>query len=235
MSSPTPHRCLSVACSPAWWSRRRLSRGGDVRLGREGRRRDLRRVAEGADRGPRAADQLPARLRRQDTAGDHVRREPAGREAGRHRAGHAEGDHRRRGPRLLQAQRRRPQRRRPCLRQQPVRHQLPAGRLDADDAVRPAGHRLLGDPPGRRGRGDRGHQRPQAARDALRDPDRQGVLQGRDPGALPEHRVVRQRRVRRLRRQPGLLRQAAEQAEDRGSGDAGRHGQGADHQRPDHP
>ena len=42
----------------------------------------------------------------------------------------------------------------------------PAGRLDADHAVRPAGHRLLGHPPGRRGRRDRGHQRPQAARDA---------------------------------------------------------------------
>ena len=43
----------------------------------------------------------------------------------------------------------------------------PAGRVHAHHAVRPAGHRLLGHPPGRRGRRHRGHQRPQAPRDAV--------------------------------------------------------------------
>ena len=52
------------------------------------------------------------------------------------------------------------------VRGQPARRQTPAGRVHADHAVRPAGDHVLGRPPPGRGRRDRGHRRPQAARDA---------------------------------------------------------------------
>ena len=55
-----------------------------------------------------------------------------------------------------------------------------------------------------------------------------------DPRALPEHRAVRQRRVRHLRRQPGLLRQEAQGPHARRGRAARRPGQGADGVRPDH-
>jgi membrane peptidoglycan carboxypeptidase len=56
--------------------------------------------------------------------------------------------------------------------------------------------------------GPRGHHRAQAQGGPLRAGDRAGAVQGRDPRALPEHRLLRQRRVRHGHRGGLLLRQA---------------------------
>ena len=123
---------------------------------------------------------------------------------------HAAGDHRRRGPRVLQAQRRRPQGRRPGVRGQQQR--LPASRAPPRSPCSTSGCRSPTRRPTRRTSSTPPKDTPKrkVTRDEVRAAGREGAHQGPDPRALPQHRAVRQRRLRRLRRQPGLLRQEAQ-------------------------
>ncbi len=76
---------------------------------------------------------------------------------------------------------------------------------------------------GARGR-DRRHLRPQAPRAALRDRAGAEVLQGLDPRALPQHRLLRRRRVRHPGRRPALLQRQRQGPQPPPVGDAGRPG-----------
>ena len=211
-SRPTPHRCSSAACWPVWWSRRRPSPRSRCPAW-------PRRPA------PRHSGNLPTELTvtrapqisyiyASDgktllaTMYDENRRDvPLADISPVMQQGH----HRRRGPRLLQAQRRRHQGRRPRVRQQPERRRRPAGRLDADHAVRPAGHRLLGDPPGRTS--SPRPRTPAPARSARCSCALQVEKEFTKDEILERYlniAAVRQRRVRHLRRQPGLLQQGAQ-------------------------
>ena len=84
-----------------------------------------------------------------------------------------------------------------------------------------------------RGGRDRGELRPQDPRAALRDRLRGAVLQGLDPGALPQPRLLRRRRLRHPVRGPPLLRQERLRAQPRRVGAARRHRQEPDRPRPD--
>ena len=124
------------------------------------------------------------------------------------------GRHRDRGLPLLRARRHRPPRHAARLRQQPVRRGR-AGRVDADPAVRQAGAARAGaEHQGRQGARGRDQGRhgavvqPQAARAALRGGARGEVHQGADPRALPQHRLLRRRRLRRRGRGQALLQHA---------------------------
>ena len=85
---------------------------------------------------------------------------------------------------------------------------------------------------GARGR-DRRHVRPQGARAALRDRLRAAVLQGLDPGALPQPRLLRRRRLRHPVGRPSLLQQERQGPRLARVGRAGRAGQEPDRLRPD--
>ena len=164
-----------------------------------------------------------------------VRRVPQRRPAEGHPADHAERDRRRRGPRVLQAQRRRRQGRRPRVRQPTSRPASPAGRLHADHAVRAACRSPTRRPARRRwSTPPRTPRKRKIAEMKYALQVEKELTKDADPRALPEHRAVRQRRVRHLRGQPGLLRQEAEGPDGRRGRAAGRHGQGADRVRPDH-
>ena len=80
---------------------------------------------------------------------------------------------------------------------------------------------------------DRRHVRPQGARAALRDRLRAAVLQGLDPGALPQPRLLRRRRVRHPVGRPPLLQQERQGPRLARVGRAGRAGQEPDRLRPD--
>ena len=88
-----------------------------------------------------------------------------------------------------------------------------------------------GDDAGDRGRAGR-QLRPQDPRAALRHLGGEDAQQGRDPRALPEHRLLRRRRVRRRGRRPALLRHHGGQAHPAAGGHAGRAGAEPDGQQP---
>ena len=103
------------------------------------------------------------------------------------RAGDEARDHRDRGPPLLHQRGRRPARHR--ARRRPGRHvqkQARPGRLDDPAAVRQDRAR----------RPERPHGLPEAARGRARLPPHAQVVQGADPAQLPEHDLLRQRRLR---------------------------------------
>ena len=88
---------------------------------------------------------------------------------------------------------------------------------------------------GRRGRhrGRAGRQlRPQDPRAALRHLGREDADQGRDPRALPEHRLLRRRRVRHRGGRRALLRHHGGQAHPAAGGAAGRAGAEPDRAQP---
>ena len=95
------------------------------------------------------------------------------------------------------------------------------------------------DPPaaGRHARGTEGrhrrHLRAQAARAALRDRVRGEVLQGLDPGAVSQHRLLRRRRLRCAVCRPALLRQERLEAGPPRVRHAGRPGEEPHRLRPD--
>ena len=76
------------------------------------------------------------------------------------------------------------------------------------------------------------HLPAQADRAALRDRGRGAVLQGRDPGAVPEPGQLRRRLVRRPGRRPALLRRQRRQAHAAAGRAAGRLGEEPDRLRP---
>ncbi len=154
------------------------------------------------------AVQLRLLLRRQGQDRSLRGAEPAVDPAGRHPAGDAGRRHRRGGPHLLQQQGHRPPGDRPGrVLQRPG--QLHPGRLDDHPAVRQ-------DP------------LPQPGTDAV--PQGQGgvplpegaaaAVQVGDPRGLPEHHLLRSRRVRRAGRGQRLLRQAGQEADRPRGGDA---------------
>ena len=116
---------------------------------------------------------------------------------GRDRAGDEARDHRDRGPPLLHQRRRRPARHRP--RALPGRRAKKArpGRLDDHAAVRQERARRPGRP----------HAVPEAARGRARVPDHAQVVQGADPAQLPQHDLLRQRRLRDRVGRAHVLRQ----------------------------
>ena len=142
------------------------------------------------------------------------------------------GDRRHRGLPLLPARRPRHPRHAARLRHQPGQR-LGAGRVvdhPADgqaDPAQPGGDQEGG------GRRHRRHLRPQAARAALRDRLREELLQGLDPRALPQHRLLRRRRVRRPVGRPALLLQERQEPQPRAVRAARRPGQEPHRLRPD--
>ena len=154
------------------------------------------RAADAA--GVPAARPTDPRVRRRRQPDRHVPapEQPADRPR-RHPRARAPRLPRRRGPRVLHAQRgQRPQ---PGPRRAVQRRLgLPAaGRLDDHDA-------------GRQERVPRRHRSRlplQGAADPLRDDAGEPVHQGRDPRALPQHRLLRQQRLRRAGGGRGVLRQ----------------------------
>ena len=85
----------------------------------------------------------------------------------------------------------------------------------------------------RGGRGDRRHLRPQAPRAALRHRVREELLQGLDPRALPQHRLLRRRRLRHPGGGPALLRQERQEPQLPPVRHAGRPGEEPHRLRPD--
>ena len=81
--------------------------------------------------------------------------------------------------------------------------------------------------------GHRRHLRPQAPRAALRDRLRAEPHQGLDPRALPQHRLLRRRRLRHPVRRPPLLQRQRQEPQPAPVGDARRPGQEPDRLRPD--
>ena len=82
--------------------------------------------------------------------------------------------------------------------------------------------------------GDGRHLRPQAHRAALRDRLRAELLQGLDPRALPQHRLLRRRGVRRTGGGPPLLRHQRQGPHPAPGRHPGRSGQEPVGLRPDH-
>ena len=203
-----------------------------------------RRAPRGSDRP--AADAvlhlLPARAARNaSAAADHLHLRPRG-QPDRHAAldgrphdhpalGHvpaaAEGGDRGRGPGLLRPPRHRRHRDLPRGVDRPGLRRDRAGRLDAHAAAREERLRrpVRGGP--RDGRGDlrraAAHGRAEGAREPARDQGRARVHQGRDPGQVPEHRLLRPRRVRRPGGRADVLPQGRVRAVGARVGAAGWH------------
>ncbi len=116
--------------------------------------------------------------------------------------------HRRRGPRVLLAQRRQCPQPRPRRAVERRLRQPAAGRLDDHDAGRQE----------RVPRRDRARLPLQGAADPLRDDAGEQVHQGSDPRALPQHRLLRQQRLRRAGGGGGVLRQDRRPADVRRGG-----------------
>ena len=178
------------------------------------RDRDRREIPklDPARQTPRAG-RLHLRVRRQDRPRRAARgREPRRRRLRRHRPVDEAGDRRGRGPPVLGAQRRRHPRDRPRrLGRRPAQGARP-GRLDDHAAVRQE-HVLENERTISRklqGGGAR-----VAARAAL--------VEGPDPHRLPEHDLLRQRRVRRPDGRARLLRQERARPDARRGGAARRH------------
>ena len=81
--------------------------------------------------------------------------------------------------------------------------------------------------------GDRRHLRAQAQGAALRDRLRAEPLQGLDPRALPQHRLLRRRRLRHPGGRPALLQRERQRAQPARVRDAGRPGEEPHRLRPD--
>ena len=143
-----------------------------------------------ADRGAARAAHPGARQRRR-RAGHALRPEPRQRAAVQGGAGDAQGDHLDRGLPLLPARRARHARHAAGVRDEPGQQRQHPGRLldhpadGEDDAGQPGQ-----DPVPAAGRDGR-HLPAQDQRAALRHRVRGEVLQGLDPAALPQHRLLR--------------------------------------------
>ena len=205
------------------------------------RARHRREVAVPQRRGParqpphgaaRAADE--DRRPRGQHGRDALRPEPHQRPAEPDLAQHGQVDRGDRGLPLLPARRPRPEGHAPRPGHQPGQRRLGAGWLvdhpadGQDDAARPGQERQ-----GAQG-GHGRHLRPQDHRAALRDRLRAELLQGLDPRALPQHRLLRRRRVRRPGGRAPLLRHQRQGPHPAAGGDAGRPGQEPVRLRPDH-
>ena len=219
-----PPHVLGGQCAgrPAPFGARRPADGARRGRGQPGRRLARRHPRRSRDAAAVAA--LSGADGQRQGAHDVLRREPRLRPAVEDLAGDAGRSDRHRGPPLLRARGHRLPRLRPSLAQDP--HRGHAGSVDADAAVREARPR----------RGGRRHQRqggrPQGHRDDDRAQDRRGALrdgaggpahQGGDPRAVPEHRLLRRRRVRRRGRRPALLRHDRREAHAAAGGHVGRH------------
>ena len=171
--------------------------------------RHRRPAAEDPDRQPaRRADRLA------------LRREPRQRLARPDLAHDGQGDRLDRGLPLLRARRPRPQGHAARLHHQPGQLRRRPGRLVDHPAAGQAHAPQPGQDQGGARGGDRRLLRPQAARAALRDRARAAALQGLDPGALPQHRLLRRRRLRRPGRRPALLRRQRQAAQPQAVGAA---------------
>ena len=176
----------------------------------------LRRVAVQRHRrartlGLRPRPDLAGLLRRRRDRDGAVQRDQPHRAAGRRDPRqHQTGGGRQRGRELLREPRRLPARH-PAGRGEQRDGRGPSGRIDHHHAVRGAvlhGHRDL-----LCGQGQGSDHGPE---------DRPGAAQGRDPLALPEHDLLRARRLRRAGGLAGLLRQGRLRAHRRRGGAAGR-------------
>ena len=181
-----------------------------------------------------AGPEDPDRRRQRQPDRLALRPEPDQRPAQPDLAEDGQGDRRDRGLPLLRARRARPQGHAARLRHQPGQGGVGPGWLvdhPADGQADPA-------QPGRDQGGARGrhrrHLRPQAPRAALRDRLRGEVLQGLDPRALPQHRLLRRRRLRHPVGRPALLLQERQRTSTCAqSATARRAGQEPDRLRPD--
>ncbi len=210
-------------------SRRRGRRPGHPLRGPGGpghadRSRQRRLAAPGA-RGRLAAAAHHDHRRCGQRDRDALRPGPHQRPALRRQADHGQGDGLDRGLPLLRARCARPQGHAARARDEPDQRQRAAGWL----LDHPAAGQAV---PGQRGRdrcgeggGDRGDLRPQDQGAALRHRTRAGALQGLDPRALPEHRLLRRRGVRHPGGGAALLRRERLQAHPASVGAARRAGQ----------
>ena len=238
---------------PACLSRRLPSRRDGHRRGGHGRgrggpgdplrrrARDRCQVVVAQRRGPpgepphgAAGATDPDRRRRRQHRRDALRPEPHQRPAEPDLAQHGQVDRGDRGLPLLPARRARPEGHAPCARHQPGQRGLRAGWFvdhpadGQDDPGRPGQ-----DPQAAQGRDGR-HLRPQAHRAALRDRLRAELLQGLDPRALPQHRLLRRRRVRRTGGGTPLLRHQRQGPHPAPGRDPGRSRPEPVRLRPDH-
>ncbi|CAB4922146.1 unannotated protein [freshwater metagenome] len=189
---------------------RRARRRDDaaLRRGHRARRPELRvvarRAAGRADR-PDAEREHGGAGRRRHPHHELLREQPHAGDRGPDLRGHEAGHRRHRGQPLLRPQRpRRPGHPARAGREH-RRRRRGRGRLDADPAAGeadPAADR--GHPGGGCGR-RRADRRSQAARGAVGPRPGGDLLQGRDPHPLPEHRLLRRRRLRHPGRRPAVL------------------------------
>ena len=136
-----------------------------------------------------------ARRRPADRAPDR-QQQPHPRRGRGHLAVHQERDHRDRGPPLLLARRRRLPGHRPRALPGRRRARRRPGRVDDHPAVRQE----------RAGRPGRPLGLPEAARGGAGLPPRTALVEAEDPDPVPEHDLLRQRRLRRRVRGAHLLR-----------------------------
>ena len=164
---------------------------------------------------------------------DDVRREPRQRPAPADLADHGQVDHRDRGLPLLRARRPRPARHAPRPGHQPGQQRRGPGWLVDHPADGQADPAQPGQDPGRAEGRHRRHLRAQDPRAPLRHRLRGELLQGLDPRALPQHRLLRRRRLRRPVGRPPLLRHQRQEPRPPPVGDAGRPGEEPHRLRPD--
>ena len=149
----------------------------------------------GPEQGLHGADDVRLLRRRQDRDRPVRQPEPHEHPAVRRTPARPGRGDRRRGPHLLHQQGHRPEGH-PAGRVQQRARRLHAGRVDDHPAVRQGLLPLPGAHPQAQGEG--GVRLPQAAAAAV---------QGRDPAGLPQHHLLRSRRLRHPGRRAGLLRQ----------------------------
>ena len=159
----------------------------------------------------RRCPSAPHPRRRRLAAGDVLLREPHLGPAQRRPPGDAEGDHRGRGRPLLRAPRRRPEGHAARRWSRTARRAAAARAVDADPAVRQERPARGG---ADQGRGRRPRRREASAASYARQRYalalEQRFTKDADPRALPEHRLLRQRGLRRRDRRAALLRHAGQ-------------------------
>ena len=188
-----------------------------LRDGDRAGRPEPRRVPVAPDR-----ERRDLRRRRPHRARDPAlaEREPQARPVRPDREGHEAGDRRDRGQALLPARGDRPDRPRARRRRRPA-DGADAGRLDDHPAVRE--ERL---------HQGAAHAAAQARRGRARGPGREELEQGPHPHRVPEHRVLREPRLRRRGGRTDLLRHPRALAAAVAGGAARRHRAGAHRLRP---
>ncbi len=160
---------------------------------------DGRRLRPAGARGARHAELGDRRPPRRAPRPPDRQHEPDPGQGGADRPRHEARDHRDRGQALLHQRRRRPPRHRPRALRGRRRPEGRPGRLDDRPAVRQELARGAGPPDAVR----------EAARGRARVPHHAPLDQGQDPPQLPQHDLLRQRRLRHRVRRPHLLRPPA--------------------------